>query len=165
MSQGDWLFTLFVPGVPVAKGSPDAYLTNRSALVDPRVRPRMNIVEGRGKGARARYLAWAERVRFHASREIAVEGPSSPLTGPLIFCARFYLPRPKSRKKAVYCDVKPDYDKLMRLVWDELQRAGVIAQDSRIVKIGEPNGKYYECEGYPCGAWIGFRSAIVEPAE
>lgn len=164
MSEGDWLFTVFVPGVPMPKGSPMAYLANRAALADPRVKPRLNIVEGRRSLAKARYVGWTETVGLVAARQAARTGLREPLDGPLIFCGRFYLPRPKSRRRAVYCVSKPDYDKLMRCVWDELQRAGVIAQDARICKIGEPNGKYYECDGYPPGVWVGIRSAIVDCA-
>jgi Holliday junction resolvase RusA-like endonuclease len=155
----DWLFKLFVAGIPTTKGSPMAFLMNRKQIAaNPKARAQVNMIEGRRGDSKQRHLAWTKAVFENAEKRVQETGHVA-LDGPLIWCGRFYVPRPKSRKHDVYCDTRPDYDKLMRCVWDELQRAKVITQDARFVKIGEPNGKYYECEDYPPGVWIGIRSA------
>ncbi len=159
--MSDWLFTLRVDGIPMAKGSPNAFVMNRKQIAaDPKARSKINIVEGRRGPAQEAYIAWTRAIFENAQNAVRIARHEA-LDEPLIFCARFYLPRPKSKKKAIYCDTRPDYDKLCRLVIDELERAGVMKNDGRIVKWGEPNGKYYECEGYPPGVWIGIRSANI----
>lgn len=57
-----------------------------------------------------------------------------PLDGPLHVEAIFYIERPKSRKKDLAPDAKPDLDNCMKLLGDALE--GVLwVNDSRIVDL------------------------------
>jgi Holliday junction resolvase RusA-like endonuclease len=60
-------------------------------------------------------------------------GPDRPLTGPIIFTARFFLPRPKSLPRSVVLPLKrPDWDNLVHKITDQWN--GVFwVDDSQIV--------------------------------
>jgi Holliday junction resolvase RusA-like endonuclease len=57
-----------------------------------------------------------------------------PIDEPCELIVNFYLPRPKTVKRGLP-SVPPDLDKLIRSVGDALVVAGVLVDDSRIVRI------------------------------
>lgn len=67
-------------------------------------------------------------------------GDHKPLDGPLEADVTFYLPRPKSVKRALP-HVPPDLDKLVRGLFDALTIAGVWVDDALVVRT-------YACKFY-----------------
>lgn len=57
-----------------------------------------------------------------------------PIDEPCEAVINFYLPKPKTVDRALPT-VPPDLDKLVRAVFDSLKDAGVVADDSRIVRV------------------------------
>jgi Holliday junction resolvase RusA-like endonuclease len=57
-----------------------------------------------------------------------------PLDEPVSVTLAFYLPKPKSVKRALP-STKPDLDKLTRAVLDALVQAGALREDSRVIEI------------------------------
>jgi crossover junction endodeoxyribonuclease RusA len=125
------LIDIFIPGTPAPQGS-KTYL-GRGVLVESckRVKP------------------WRADVRSALMTDNGK--PIEVIDGP-VFCSMiFVMPRPKSTpKKSTPPAIKrPDLDKLVRAVFDAVKSAGVIADDSvvvrtvpqkRIAEIGETPG-------------------------
>lgn len=83
-----------------------------------------------------RSMAWSPKspwvdLLFIKARQMA---PKTALEGPLELDMTFYMPRPKSRPHAAYCDRRPDFDNLAKGACDALTRAKWWADDSRIVR-------------------------------
>jgi Holliday junction resolvase RusA-like endonuclease len=58
------------------------------------------------------------------------------ITGPVLVDITFTLPKPKNcPKNRLWPDARPDLDKMFRAVGDSLTDAGIIEDDSRIVKL------------------------------
>jgi Holliday junction resolvase RusA-like endonuclease len=53
---------------------------------------------------------------------------------PVAVGLRFYIPRPKSKKKAAYPDTKPDIDKLARAALDALSTV-IFRDDAQVVAL------------------------------
>lgn len=89
------------------------------------------IVTKRGTFQTRRNNEWALQVGY-AGRTAR---PPRPLTGPLAFAAVFYVPRPKSAKKADTRPVRrPDIDNLLHKLTDQFN--GVFWEDdSQIVRM------------------------------
>jgi len=72
--------------------------------------------------------------------------PGDPLDGPLQVLIVAYRTRPKSKSKAVYVDVKPDWDNISKLVCDAATQSEVLfgddcqIVDGRCVKLYAPAG-------------------------
>lgn len=77
---------------------------------------------------------WRSAVADAVFRAFVASGDDSQFVDPVIVYATFYLPRPKSVKRALP-SVPPDTDKLCRALGDALEQdARVLASDSLIVK-------------------------------
>lgn len=58
----------------------------------------------------------------------------TPIDEPCEAVINFYMPKPKTVDRALP-SVPPDLDKLIRAVFDGLTDAGIVADDSRIVRV------------------------------
>lgn len=117
----------WVAGVPVPQGSKSIgknRATGRATMYD----------------ANKKLGPWRDLVDFRARR--AMRGLEK-LDEPCSVDLTFYMPRPAGHYLAdgvtlkpgapVWCDVKPDLDKITRAVFDALKTGGVWADDSRAV--------------------------------
>lgn len=102
----------FIPGVPVPQGSKTVAKAGKKVWL-------------RDANA-SRLKPWRETVAKHADL-------GYQFVGPVMVRLYFRFPRPKRPKFEVPA-VKPDIDKLERAVYDGLTDAGLIEDDSRIVK-------------------------------
>lgn len=109
-----FLFTATITGHPATKGS------------------KRHVGGGRLVEMDRKLPAWEKAIV--ACCTAALPPGFTPLDGPLVGEAAFYLPRPAKSKFGDYPSGPPDADKLLRALGDGLTRAGVIADDSRIVK-------------------------------
>lgn len=93
--------------------------------------PNGAIVEGKTTKGRQEHKAWRTAVAeaAHAKRH------DTPLDGPLLVRIELRMPRPKARKTALYCDRRPDVDKIARTCLDALTDSGIIADDNRVVEL------------------------------
>lgn len=110
----------FVSGEPIPEGSTKAFSRGGKVVVT-HDNPRLD--------------AWRKVVALSAITAAQVQGWPHRFDGPVMVVARFWLPRPKTVKRAVP-SVKPDTDKLIRAVGDALcprHGPGVLAEDSRII--------------------------------
>lgn len=125
--------TFFVPGTPVAKGSMKAFVRGGRAMLT---------------NASSKTKPWQSCVTLAAS--LAWKGP--PTIGAVSLRMKFVFARPKTAPKArVRPTVKPDCDKLCRVIFDAA--TGVIyMDDSQVVKVeaekvyGELPGVHVEVE-------------------
>lgn len=127
-----------VYGVPAPQGSKTAFVRGGRAVV----------VDGSSAVGRQKLSSW----RSEVARECHNERPSEPLSGPLFVNIIFFMPKPKSAPKGkVWCDKKPDIDKLIRSTFDAM--TGVIYNDdSQVVAINAR--KAYASSEEPPGAII-----------
>lgn len=93
--------------------------------------PNGAMLEGGSQTGRDKQKAWRTAVADTAHHN----RPTTPLDGPLWLRIDLRMPRPKARKTALYCDRKPDVDKIIRATCDALTEAGMISDDSRIVEL------------------------------
>lgn len=104
------IIKFIIPGVPVAKAR--ARITKAGFAYTP-----------------AKTLQWENWIKFVAYKH----KPKILLDCPLEIDTIFYLPKPKSRKKHKYPDVKPDGDNLEKSIFDAMESI-MYTNDSRIVK-------------------------------
>jgi Holliday junction resolvase RusA-like endonuclease len=139
---------LQILGVPAPQGSKSAVNIGGHA----------RLIEGSSTTGRAKHKAWRHAVADAALETCQDTGPVDP-DAPLAVDLDFTMPKPKSRpKKAVWCDRKPDLDKLIRATLDGLTDGGLVAHDSRVVKVTA--SKRYALPGDPTGAVV----TISEPS-
>lgn len=122
-------YVLSVPGLPAPKGS-------------------MKCVGGRGRHQliedNPRTKPWREHVAQQARRTLTDHGRTFPKGAAVRAIVTFTVPRPKSNH-----DPHPvtrgtgDVDKLLRLILDALQDAGVLHDDSAVIDVRTR-------KGYPC---------------
>jgi len=134
-------FEILVLGIPEPKGS--YHMQRRGA--------KSWIVAGSNANMKNRMDEWAFRVKTHAERSARANGLAAPCDEPLAADVTFYLPRPKSAAKRIHCAVRPDCDKLLRGVFDNLIGI-VMTEDSRIVNLS--GRKVYADDENPPGAHI-----------
>jgi len=110
--------TVVVPGTPVTQGS-------------------MNTINRRTFHDNERdLLPWREMIAWHIRQEMAAQGLSEPLAGPLTLTATFTLTRPPSVPKSRWApDKRPDLDKLCRALGDSIGQSGAVLQDAQFVTI------------------------------
>jgi crossover junction endodeoxyribonuclease RusA len=75
----------------------------------------------------------------------------TPLDEPVRLLVAFYLPRPQRPRFPVPA-TKPDGDKLERAIFDALEAAGVVVNDSRIYEVSWR--ARYENDRHPVGATV-----------
>jgi len=88
-----------------------------------------------------RLLPWRERVQRALEEKMAErlraypELHSYPLLGPVAVDVTFTMAKPKSapKRRRTFPIQRPDGDKLLRTVFDAMQAAGVVKDDSQIV--------------------------------
>jgi Holliday junction resolvase RusA-like endonuclease len=80
----------------------------------------------------SKHKAWRKAIVQEAINTL----PSGwvPIDEPCELIVAFYLPKPKTVTRSLP-SVSPDLDKLVRAVGDSLTDSGVVADDSRIVRI------------------------------
>ena len=116
------MIDIYVPGIPVPKGSAKAYVVKGRAIVT--------------QDNAARQKPWASSIAYTAMQAMEFKKPTS---GPVSVSLTFYMPRPKGhygsgRNSALVKEsapnhhiTKPDLDKLIRCVLDAL--TGVVWND------------------------------------
>lgn len=109
--------SLRVDGVPVQQGSMNAYIRGGRAV----------LVHAKNKAL----ALWRDKVATETRAAALAAGWELPLDEPVKVFVVFYMPRPKTVKRALP-STKPDLDKLLRAVGDGLGD-GVVKDDSRIV--------------------------------
>lgn len=135
------MIEFFVPGVPKTKGSMSSYGGNRL---------RQSV-----KGS----VEWGKRVQMYAYNALADldwddnSGSLFPSPLPVAVHCDFYLPRPLGNTDPnPTCKSSGDIDKLVRNVFDALQRAGIYEDDSQVVE--QSSCKHFENENLPKGVHI-----------
>lgn len=123
------IITFRVEGEPAPKGS------------------KRHVGNGRMIESSKKLPAWMRAVTQEATKN----RPSEPVDAPVSVFMDFYLPSPKRPRYDVPA-VKPDVDKLARSVLDALEAAGVITNDSRVIKLRAT--KHYATDVTPPGADI-----------
>ena len=127
-----------VYGTPAPKGSKTAFHRNGRTVV----------VEGSSASGRQKLSSWTAEV----AREAVNERPDVPFECPVSADITFYMPKPKSAPKSkLFCDKKPDVDKLIRSTYDSL--SGVIFKDDSQIVI-QRSVKMYATPEEPPGALI-----------
>lgn len=107
-------------GAPVSKGSSRAFI--------PKGWKRAIITN-----ANAETEPWEAAIVAAAA---AAMGTAAMMEGPVKLRLHFFMPRPKSAKKAIVRHLtKPDLDKLTRCVKDALKRAGIYKDDSQVIEL------------------------------
>ena len=129
-----------VPGVPAAKG-----------------RPKFRVIKGHAMAYTPAKTKWAEQSVLDAFKA-AYPSFKSPLEGPIVLTAKFYMPVPaslsKKKKESMYGKphvIRPDTDNLLKTVCDALN--GVVwKDDSQIFSVS--SGKMYIREEPSTHIWI-----------
>jgi crossover junction endodeoxyribonuclease RusA len=106
----------------------------------------------------SKYLpAWRAEI-IHACHQVINQTQDvRKFTEPVAATLNFYLPRPDSVDRK-FPTVAPDLDKLVRAVFDGLEQAGVLENDSQIVSLDA--SKAYADE-HPEGVSIYLRNVTV----
>ena len=113
------------------------------------------MLEAGSATGREKQRAWRQDVRDAARR--AWDGQPT-ITTPVALYATFVMPRPKARKRDVWCATKPDLDKILRNSADALTQSGVIRDDSLIVSVTATKVYADDVDSWT-GAWF-----TIEPA-
>ena len=108
---------LRIDGTPVQQGSMNAYIRGGKAI----------LVHAKNKAL----TLWRDKITRQTRAEAVRAGWALPLDEPINVFVVFYMPRPKTVKRALP-STKPDLDKLLRAVGDGLGN-GIVKDDSRIV--------------------------------
>jgi crossover junction endodeoxyribonuclease RusA len=127
-----------VYGTPAPQGSKTAFVRGGRAVV----------VDGSSTTGRQKLSSW----RAEVAREAANIASGELLEGPIGVEINFVMPKPKSAPKGkVFCDKKPDIDKLVRSTFDSM--TGVLYRDdSQVVQVRAT--KVYSKPDEPSGARI-----------
>lgn len=135
-----------VYGTPAPQGSKTAFVRGGRAVV----------VDGSSSSGRQRLSSW----RAEVAREAENVGLEMVLDGPLDLAIEFLMPKPKSAPKGkVWCDKRPDLDKLVRSTFDAL--SGVLYRDdAQVVRLKV--SKRYSTDGEPPGAFISLRPVLFD---
>lgn len=126
--MGELLVAFDVIGIPTSQGSKRAFNAKNTG--------KAMMKESGGVGMAAWRNAVSEAA-LRAKNEGAIDGP---LDGPMRLVAEFRFPMPASRKKAeraqgwLWKSSAPDTSKLIRLVEDSMQAAGLIKDDARFAE-------------------------------
>ncbi|CAB4154268.1 Rus Holliday junction resolvase [uncultured Caudovirales phage] len=96
----------------------------------------------------SKHKAWRKAIVQEAIATLPLDW--QPIDEPCELIVAFYLPKPKTVTRQLP-SVSPDLDKLIRAVGDSLTDSGVVADDSRIVRI---SARKLYAEGIQPGATI-----------
>ncbi len=118
--------------------------------------PNGAILEAGSQTGREKHRTWRTAVAEAAHQH----RPETPLDGPLLVQLELRMPRPKARKVALYCDKRPDIDKVARTCLDALTEAGMIVDDNRVVELSVV--KMY---ADPTDPWTGADIKILQLTE
>ena len=143
ISRSSFLF--FAEGTPVPQGSKRAFLRGG----------RISIVEANPKTREFRSV-----VSLACKRMMLEVESAGGFDGPFAVELVFVFPKPKTVKR-VWHTVKPDVDKLSRLVLDSISDAGFWLGDQQVVSLSARK-RYAEFEGEPSGVWVQLRHAETE---
>ncbi len=124
------LLDCFIPGVPVPKGS------------------MRHVGKGRMIHDNPDLARWMRTILLVAGR---LHRGKDPIDAPVAVDVTFWMPPPKRPRWRVPA-TKPDGDKLARALGDGLERAGVLANDSRITDWHVR--KRYADKTHPAGARV-----------
>lgn len=127
-----------VYGIPAPQGSKTAFVRNGKAVV----------VDGSSTTGRQKLSSW----RAEVAREAHNVADGNLLEGPIAVEINFVMPKPKSAPKGkIFCDKKPDIDKLVRSTFDSM--TGVLYRDdSQVAKVKAT--KTYVSPEEPAGALV-----------
>lgn len=139
-----------VYGVPAPQGSKTAFVSKRTG--------RSVVVEGSSATGRQKIKSWRAEVAAEAAAAFAAAGLEEVYDGPISVAIDFIMPKPKSAPKwKVWCDKRPDVDKLQRSTFDAM--TGVIYKDDgQIAKLSVE--KRYADMGEATGARIMVRPLV-----
>jgi Holliday junction resolvase RusA-like endonuclease len=112
------MWCLIIEGTPIPQGSKTARAIGGRAVMFE---------------ANKKHKPWRALVTERARQYISDHGHEQ-LTGAIALSVDFYMPRPKTNKRD-YMTTKPDLSKLTRSIEDALVDAGVMRDDSQIVRI------------------------------
>jgi Holliday junction resolvase RusA-like endonuclease len=79
-----------------------------------------------------KHKAWRRAITDEALANLPADW--QPIDEPCEAIINFYMPRPKTVNRPSP-SVPPDLDKLIRAVFDSLKDSGIVADDSRIVRV------------------------------
>jgi Holliday junction resolvase RusA-like endonuclease len=102
----------------------------------------------------SKHKSWRKAIALAATE--ALPSDWTPIDDPCELVVNFYMPKPKSVTRPLP-SVSPDLDKLIRAVGDSLTDSGVVADDSRIVRI---SARKLYAEGIEPGATISVKSLL-----
>lgn len=127
-----------VYGTPAPQGSKTAFVRNGKAVV----------VDGSSTVGRQKLSSW----RAEVAREAQNVATGELMEGPIGVEINFIMPKPKSApKRKIFCDKKPDIDKLVRSTFDSM--TGVLYKDdSQVSRIKAT--KTYVSPEEPAGALV-----------
>lgn len=127
-----------VYGTPAPQGSKTAFVRGGRAVV----------VDGSSTTGRQKLSSW----RAEVAREAANIASGELLEGPIGVEINFVMPKPKSAPKGkIFCDKKPDIDKLIRSTFDSM--TGVLYKDDAQV-VNVKATKTYVSPEEPAGARV-----------
>lgn len=151
-----------VYGDPIAKGSKTPLLIGGKArMMD--AAPSRSKDPAKRRAQRERLKAWPKAIVDAARKTLEPEPTVPKFTGPVCVSGRFFMPRPKSRRFDYWHTVKPDLDKLLRMLLDPLVVAGMLRDDCLVVSfngseklyaalgagLGDPDGPRVEVAVFP----------------
>lgn len=127
-----------VYGTPAPQGSKTAFVRGGRAVV----------VDGSSSTGRQKLSSW----RAEVAREAQNIASGDLIEGPIGVEINFVMPKPKSAPKGkIFCDKKPDIDKLIRSTFDSM--TGVLYKDdSQVARVKAT--KTYVSPEEPAGALI-----------
>ena len=130
-------------GTPIPQGSKKAFVRGG----------RVSLVE-----ANPKHKVWRSAVSL-ACKQAMLSAEFAPgLSGPMVVELVFVFERPKSVVRD-WMSVKPDIDKLCRLVLDSVSDAGFWLGDQQVVELHAL--KRYAVDGEPAGVWVDLRHAEI----
>lgn len=131
-----------VYGTPQPAGSKSSFAIQAGPRGQKHYTGKVGMRDGRTPESAQRHKSWRAQVQETAAE---VMHGKPVITGPVMLLATFSLPRPKVHylthgdlsaegRRTPWPSGKPDATKLLRSIEDSLQDAGVLANDSQIVR-------------------------------
>lgn len=157
--MGELLVEFDVIGVPKPQGSKTAFNAKGTGRAMTKETGGVGFAAWRNAVSEAARRARDEYLPLPVLEGLGFAETKPPFDGPLVLIAQFRFPMPPSRKKAerqrgwMWKTTAPDESKLIRLIEDSMQAAGLIADDARFAQ--------HFCEKVELvDQWIGVRIRI-----